>query len=97
VDFHAPASNPAERSRINAMNTRIRSRDGTVRLMADPKYAPHVVKDLEGVKLLEGGSGEIDKKHDPKLTHISDAVGYYVVAKYPTTERAVWGTSTFTR
>jgi hypothetical protein len=93
VDFHAPASNPAERSRINAMNTRIRSRDGTVRLMADPKYAPHVVKDLEGVKLLEGGSGEIDKKHDPKLTHISDAIGYYVVKKFPTTERAAWGTS----
>ena len=42
-----------------------------------------MVKDIEGVRVLEGGSGEIDKKSDPKLTHLSDALGYYVVKKHP--------------
>lgn len=97
VTFHVPASNPAERSRVNAVNSRTQSRDGTVRLMVDPTHAPHVVKDFEGVRTLVGGSGEIDKKHDPKLSHISDALGYYVVAKFPTTDRATWGSSTYTR
>jgi hypothetical protein len=35
------------------------------------------------VRLLDGGSGEIDKKHDPKLTHLTDAVGYYVAKRFP--------------
>jgi hypothetical protein len=42
-----------------------------------------VVRDLEGVRTLEGGSGEIDKKVDPRLTHISDALGYYVDYRFP--------------
>jgi hypothetical protein len=51
--------------------------------MVDPTRAPHVVRDLEGVRLLAGGSGEIDKKHDDALTHLSDALGYYVHYEYP--------------
>jgi len=39
--------------------------------------------------LLEGGSGEIDKKKTPKLTHLSDALGYYVEAEFPVRERGV--------
>lgn len=82
-----PAANPSERSRVNAVNTRCRSGDGTVRLMVDPGRAPNVVRDFEGVRVLKGGSGELDKKHDPKLTHISDALGYYVVHQFPTTQK----------
>ena len=54
-------------------------------LVADPVpyLAPNLHKDLEGVRVLEGGSGQIDKKNDPKLTHCSDAFGYYVVAEFP--------------
>ncbi len=78
VTFHVKDSNPPERSRVNAVNTRTKSGDGTIRLYVDPAAAPHVVRDLEGVRTLEGGSGEIDKKIDPKLTHISDALGYYI-------------------
>jgi hypothetical protein len=33
--------------------------------------------------LLAGGSGEIDKKRDPELTHMSDALGYFVHARHP--------------
>ena len=83
IRYRVPEANPAERSRVNAVNSRLKSADGTVRMMIDPSKAPHVVKDFEGVRTLEGGSGEIDKKADPKLTHISDATGYYVVREFP--------------
>jgi hypothetical protein len=81
--FRVPKSNPAERVRVNSMNTRFQSATGLVRMMVDARRAPHVVRDLEGVRVLEGGSGEIDKQSDPHLTHLSDAVGYYIVREYP--------------
>jgi hypothetical protein len=83
VHLRVPEANPSERARVNAVNCRIMGGDGTVRLLVDGHHAPNVVKDLEGVRLLEGGSGEIDKKHDPKLTHLSDALGYYIVKQFP--------------
>lgn len=76
---------PAERARVNAVNSRLKSVDGTVRAFVDPTCI-WMAKDLEGVPLLEGGSGEIDKKKDKKLTHITDAWGYYVEKEFPTTE-----------
>jgi hypothetical protein len=78
-----PQSNPAERSRVNAMNSRLKSADGSICLMVDPTRAPNMVKDLEGVRLLKGGSGEIDKKADSALSHISDAAGYYISKEFP--------------
>ena len=83
VSFRVPAANPAERARVNAMNTRCQNASGEIRLMVDPKAAPHIVRDLEGVTALQGGSGEIDKKSNAELTHISDALGYYVVREFP--------------
>lgn len=83
VSFHVKSANPAERARVNAVNSRTHSADHTIRLMVDPHAAPHVVRDLEGVSTLKGGSGEIDKKKDPKLTHISDALGYYLDFRFP--------------
>lgn len=77
--------NPRERDRVNAFNSRLRSADGLVRLMVDPAAAPHVVKDLDGVRVLEGTTGELDKKSDKELTHISDALGYYVAQEFPVT------------
>jgi len=94
LEFKIPSENPYERVRVNAMNTRLLSADGKVRLMVDPAKAPHVVKDFEGVRLVEGGSGEIDKDKDKKLSHLTDGIGYYVVKEFPTTER-VATTSTF--
>lgn len=83
IFFRVPPSNPSERSRINAVNTRLKSGEDNVHLMIDPVAAPKTVEDFEGVRLLEGGSGEIDKKHDPKLTHLTDGLGYYIVKEYP--------------
>ncbi len=88
LHFRVPQDNPRERVRINSLNSRLRATDGTIRLMVDPSRAPHTVTDLEGVRLLEGGSGEIDKKHDLELTHLSDGLGYYVVYEFPIVTKA---------
>lgn len=71
IIFKVPAANPRERARINCMNSRLKTRDGAVRLMVDATEAPAVVMDLEGVRYLEGGSGEIAKKGklNEGLTH----------------------------
>ena len=46
------------------------------------------IKDLEGVRVIDGGVGEIDKKRDPKLSHLSDGIGYYLAREYPVIELA---------
>lgn len=74
--------NPAVKSRVIAMNSRLKSVDGTIRMFVDRDACPYLVKDLEGVTILEGSAGEIDKKSSPRLTHISDALGYYVHAEF---------------
>lgn len=83
LDFNVKDANPKERSRINAVNSRLLTKSGDIRLMVDAKAAPHVVTDFEGVTLLEGGSGEIDKKKSPQLSHLTDGVGYYVEYEFP--------------
>lgn len=82
VNIIVPRANPPERSRVNAMNTRLKTTDGTISMLISPECT-FLIKDLEGVRVLEGGAGEIDKKRDKKLTHISDALGYYVCYEFP--------------
>jgi len=83
VAFNYPRANPAERARVNAVNTRLMNGAGEVHLMVDPTRCPHLVKDFEGVVVLEGGSGELDKTKYPELTHLTDALGYYVAKEFP--------------
>lgn len=83
LSFRVKSANPAERARVNAVNSRLKSKLGDVRLMVDLARAPNVNRDFEGVTLLKGGSGEIDKKENPLLTHVSDAIGYYVEYEFP--------------
>lgn len=78
--------NPPVRRRINAVNARLKSMSGDIRLMIDPAHAPNTVKDFEGVTLIEGSAGEINKK-DGKLSHLSDALGYYIARVFPIAER----------
>lgn len=95
VVFHVKSANPPERARVNAVNSRCTTADGSHRLFVDPATAPHVVKDLDGVVVLDGGSGEIDKKKYPALTHISDALGYYVESRFPVAEPSTIRALTF--
>jgi hypothetical protein len=87
LSLRVPPANPRERVRLNAVNSRLKSAAGDIRLMVDPVRAPHVVKDFEGVRLLEGGSGEIDKKADPHLSHLTDGIGYYCAKEFPLISR----------
>lgn len=61
---------PSMRARTNAVNSRLMNTLGQARMQVDPRRAPHVVIDFEGVTLLEGGSGELDKKSNLELTHM---------------------------
>lgn len=84
VRFYLREHNPRERVRVNAVNTRLRNGTGDIHLMVHPKNAPHVVKDFDGVRLVEGGSGELDKgPGQDELTHLTDAIGYYVNEEFP--------------
>lgn len=84
VSYHIPRANPSERARVNAMNARIANTKGEIRLCVDPAKAPKTMRDLDGVQVVKGSAGELDKKSNPNLTHLSDALGYYVVNKFPT-------------
>ena len=83
LHFNVPSVNPKERQRVNAVNSRFRSATNEIKLVIDEKHCPKLIQDFEGVRVIEGSAGEIDKKSDPKLTHLSDAVGYYIHFEYP--------------
>ena len=83
LSFRVGRANPPERTRVNAVNSRLKAADGGEWMMVDPAAAPNVVRDFEGVRLLAGGSGEIDKRADPKLSHLTDAIGYYLHTTFP--------------
>jgi hypothetical protein len=83
VSFRVKPSNPPERVRVNALNSRLRTADRRVHLLVCPTAAPHVVEDLDLTCVVEGGSGELDKKSDLRRTHISDALGYYIEREHP--------------
>lgn len=74
--------NPEPRPRVNSVNTRLLNGVGEIHLMVDPAKAPNVVKDFEGVVLLKGGSGEIDKSNLTQ-THLTDGIGYYTDFEFP--------------
>lgn len=72
--------NPPVRRRINSVNSRLKSATGDRRMFFDAQYCPNTVNDMEGVTLIEGSAGEIDKRG--ALSHLSDALGYYVDRVY---------------
>ncbi len=82
IRYRVPNHNPRERVRVNSVNARCLAIDGTVRFAIHPKCR-NTIRDFEGVTLLEGGSGEIDKAADSKLTHLTDALGYYIHYTHP--------------
>ena len=89
VIFKVPKSNPRERDRVNSVNSRLLNTKGEIRMMVDPSKAPKMVKDFEGVTVVVGGSGEIDKTTNPELTHLSDGIGYYTYREYPVMKKYV--------
>lgn len=77
-------TNPAERARVNAVNSRLQSSTGAVSLIVDPINCKNLIKDFEGTTVVQGGSGEIDKRKDSKRwSHITDALGYNIHGRHP--------------
>lgn len=82
LKFRVPDSNPLERVRLNAMNTRLQTADDQIRLMLDNRLK-YSIADYEGTVLKKDGSGELDKDDDPDRTHMTDGDGYYIAEKFP--------------
>jgi hypothetical protein len=80
--FNVPKENPRERARINAVNSRLLTYAGDVRFLVDGG-CKKTIQDFEGVRIIEGSAGEIDKDTDSTLSHITDAIGYYVAKEFP--------------
>jgi hypothetical protein len=81
--FKVPKKNPRERQRVNAVNSRLMSYAGDVRFLLDGANCPWTARDFEGVRIIEGSAGEIDKKSDPRVSHLTDGIGYYMHREYP--------------
>lgn len=82
LKFRVPKENPRERVRINSVNSRLLNVFEDVYMVVD-HTCKYTIRDFEGVRLIEGGVGEIDKKRDKKLTHLTDSIGYYVSKVFP--------------
>lgn len=76
-----PRGNPRERVRVNALNRALCDSNSKRSLLINRKCR-HLIQDLEGVTLIPGGL-DIDKNVDSKLTHMTDALGYFVCAARP--------------
>lgn len=87
VTFRFRSSNPAERSRVNAVNARLRNAEGWVRLVVERERCRELIADFEQVTAIEGSSGAIDKRKDDARTHLSDGLGYYIASMFPVRER----------
>ena len=80
VTMRVPQANPAERDRVNALNSLICNSRQQRRLLVNPK-CKHLIRDLEQVSFKDG-STQIDKTKDLLLTHPSDALGYFAEREY---------------
>lgn len=75
----AHAAHTPVRDRINSVNSRLKSDNGTVQLFVDPK-CKHTIQGLEKQTYKEGSS-QPDK--DSGLDHMMDALGYCVDGLFP--------------
>lgn len=75
--MRVPTSNPAERDRVNAVNAMMCNSKKERRILVNPNRCKNLIRDFEQVSYKEG-SAQIDKTKDLKLTHASDAAGYFI-------------------
>ncbi len=74
--YRIPKRNPAVRDRVGLVNSKLKSAEGAVGLVVDPR-CKELIADFERVQWMEN-TGEIDKTRDPRRTHLSDALGYLI-------------------
>jgi hypothetical protein len=73
-------AHPPVRDRVAAVNAMLRNSQGQCRLFVDPR-CKNLIRDLERVTWKQG-SPELDKGSDATLTHLSDALGYFIEAEF---------------
>jgi hypothetical protein len=95
---HVKAAHPLIRDRINAVNSMLRADSGEVRMFVDPKCKA-LIRDLEQVTYQTAPNGmtvQVLDKRDMKLTHVSDALGYFVETDFPITDASKgWSSNSF--
>lgn len=86
VRMHVPAANPAVVARVNAVNAKLKSADGSVSYRV-AKQCQNLALDLARGSY-KPGTRDLDKS-DRRRTHFSDADGYRLVTLYPVEQRPV--------
>lgn len=79
VKLRVPRSAPRVRVRVNAMNSRLCTADGTRHMVISPR-AKRTIEDIENVRLLEGSAGELDDSGGA-YGHLTAGFGYYLVER----------------
>lgn len=74
------AANPHVKDRVNAVNAKLKSADGTRHLFIHPR-CKKLIRDFMGVTYKEGTT-DIDKS-DLELTHLTDGLGYGIDFEFP--------------
>jgi len=83
VSIRGPGTEIHVRPRINAILFALRSAAGKIRLLIDPARCPRLIEDLENVSIIPGTDGELNKGRDLPYTHLTDALGYFLVRAHP--------------
>ncbi len=84
VSMKVKAGAPAVKDRTNAVNTLLENGLGEVQLYVDPK-CKLLIRDLENVRWKRDVSGNVLgvlDKSQKDLTHVSDALGYFVETRW---------------
>lgn len=76
-----PKAAPRVRARLNAVNSRLETAAGRVGLVVDAKACPILIRDFEGVEA--DAQGNLIKVPGGPLTHLTDALGYYIHEAHP--------------
>jgi len=79
--FCVPKSNPLERIRVNALNSRVCNTIGQRALFVDSRHCQELAKDFMATRMKDDGT--LDKDTDKLATHLTDGVGYYIVKRWP--------------
>lgn len=87
---NAVQTNPPERVRVNTVNARTLTVEGVVRQLVDSENCTHIIDDFESVTTIPGTPGFLDKNRDSNLTHLTDAIGYYLVTQHPIVGADSW-------
>jgi len=80
--IRAHSVNPRQRDRVNAMNGRFKSMDGSRRFFINPNTCPKTINDINKAEIMPDGRLNKDQEKQ-QIGHISAALGYLVSYLFP--------------